>query len=340
MTPKRPFAPPKTIIPVASGKGGVGKSLFSANLAVALARMGHSTIAVDLDLGGANLHTCLGMPNALPGIGDLLKSNTGKATDLLVQTPIPQLRFLPGDGQAPFMANLSHGQRVRLIRAVRDLPARYVILDLGAGTSFNTLNLFGISTSGIVVTTFETTAVMNSMMFLRNFIFRMLSGIACKDEKTFSRLLEAFEQPGNDGTTTLQGLTAILESVNPALAASAAQFCGRFRPRIVFNMGDHPDELAVLHKITAALKNGLSMAPEYLGFLFHDHEVRQAAKNRETLLIHRPSCSFSSGMVRIAERVDRAWDGPMPDSPARLVQETRAAYTTMARYAPWEKAAG
>ena len=63
----------KTIIPIAGGKGGVGKSLFVANLAIALAEAGHSTVAVDMDMGSSNLHTYLGLNNLNPGIGDFLK---------------------------------------------------------------------------------------------------------------------------------------------------------------------------------------------------------------------------------------------------------------------------
>ncbi|MBA2406278.1 MAG: P-loop NTPase, partial [Bdellovibrionales bacterium] len=52
----------KKIWAVGGGKGGVGKSLVSANVAICLALMGNKVVAVDLDLGGANLHTCLGLP--------------------------------------------------------------------------------------------------------------------------------------------------------------------------------------------------------------------------------------------------------------------------------------
>ena len=62
----------KVIIPVAGGKGGVGKSILAANLAMALAQAGHETIAVDLDLGGSNLHSYLGISNTFAGVGDFL----------------------------------------------------------------------------------------------------------------------------------------------------------------------------------------------------------------------------------------------------------------------------
>ena len=47
---------------VGGGKGGIGKSLLTASLGWQLARMGKRVVLVDADLGGANLHTCLGLP--------------------------------------------------------------------------------------------------------------------------------------------------------------------------------------------------------------------------------------------------------------------------------------
>ena len=56
------------IIPIASGKGGVGKSLLSANLAIALGQQGKKVVLVDLDLGASNLHLVIGQH---PGVASL-----------------------------------------------------------------------------------------------------------------------------------------------------------------------------------------------------------------------------------------------------------------------------
>ena len=103
------------IIPIASGKGGVGKSVFTANLAMALAKLGHATIAIDLDLGGSNLYSFLGLPNDYPGIGDYLKARYGELEAMLVQTNMANLKFLPGDVRSPLMANIPYAQKTRLI---------------------------------------------------------------------------------------------------------------------------------------------------------------------------------------------------------------------------------
>ena len=60
------------IIPVASGKGGVGKSLLSANLAIALGQAGKKVLLVDLDLGASNLHLVIGQSSPKKGIGTFL----------------------------------------------------------------------------------------------------------------------------------------------------------------------------------------------------------------------------------------------------------------------------
>jgi flagellar biosynthesis protein FlhG len=83
---------PAIIIPVAGGKGGVGKTHITANLALALADQGYATIAVDLDLGNSNLHSLLGLPNQYPGIGDFLRIGQDPLEHFLVQTDHPNLR--------------------------------------------------------------------------------------------------------------------------------------------------------------------------------------------------------------------------------------------------------
>ena len=147
-----------SIIPVAGGKGGVGKTFFVANLAIAMANMGYKTVAVDMDLGGSNLHFFLDLPKRFPGIGDFLKARSAELEDLIVSTEVPNLHFIPGDGLTPFMANIPYVQKLRLISRIKKLPAEYVLLDLGAGTSFNTLDFFRMSTSSSGYLAFSQTA--------------------------------------------------------------------------------------------------------------------------------------------------------------------------------------
>jgi len=89
------------IIPIASGKGGVGKSLVSANLSIALAQAGKRVVLVDLDLGSSNLHLILGFNAPRNGLGTYLSGAKVKFEDIIHETDYPNLRFIPGDAEIP-----------------------------------------------------------------------------------------------------------------------------------------------------------------------------------------------------------------------------------------------
>ena len=78
------------IIPVAGGKGGVGKSLIAANLAIALAQAGKKTYLIDMDLGASNLHLILGEYGAKKGIGTFL-SKASKFDEIITKTQYENL---------------------------------------------------------------------------------------------------------------------------------------------------------------------------------------------------------------------------------------------------------
>jgi len=316
----------RTIIPIASGKGGVGKSIFAANLAIALARMGHSVVVADMDMGGSNLYTCLGLPNKYPGIGDFLKAGNISFEELMVQTPIPNLRFLPGDGRTPFMANISYDQRLLLLKEIRNISAEYVILDLGAGTVFNTLNFYGLAYKGMIITTFETPSIMNFIMFLRNFMFRNISNIVRHNQRALNMFVAAFQQPMKSNPLTIRYLIHKVADIDPDLAEKARQICAYYRPRIVFNMGDHPNELNMLEKLDNTLQQGLSMKADYFGFIFYDDAVRKSAKRKEVLLNQYPESIASENIRFIAGRVSRIWDRSLENSRIRLADDTKKQY--------------
>jgi flagellar biosynthesis protein FlhG len=79
------------ILAVGGGKGGVGKSLLSANLAAYLARMGFRVAALDLDCGGANLHTYFGMGSIPANLGDWLVHQKSDLNGVLARTSVEGL---------------------------------------------------------------------------------------------------------------------------------------------------------------------------------------------------------------------------------------------------------
>jgi len=314
------------IIPVAAGKGGVGKSFVTANLAIALAEAGQRTIAVDMDLGSSNLYSFLGLPNRFPGIGDFLKARSAELEEILVSTETSNLQYLPGDGQTPFMANIPHGQKIRLISHLVRLPADYIFLDLGAGTSFNTLDFFRLSAHGLLITIPEYPSIMSMLGFLKHLLLRIIEGHFTTNYRIRKVLHELYKQPLNGKQTIIKTLQSQISSIDSEAGEKVSSVFREVRPRIIFNMGRHPDELKLSEQIDQSLKNFLSLETDYFGFLFDDPTVRESVKKGISYLPHYRDSSESKSIKRIAGRIVKYWDRPVKSSAQHLLEHVRKAY--------------
>ncbi|MBU8849085.1 MAG: P-loop NTPase [Desulfobacterales bacterium] len=312
-----------TIIPIASGKGGVGKTFFAANLAIALAEMGHPTIAVDMDLGGSNLHFFLGLPNRFPGIGSFLKERSAELEEMLIPTEIPNLQFLPGDGMSPFMANIPHAQKIRLISRIVKLPAEYILLDLGAGTSFNTLDFFRLSRHGFVVTTPEHPAIINMMTFLKHLMLRIIAGNFTENHRICEMLRSIYKV---DKQINIEALQSKIAAIDHEAGKTVTELCRNYRPRLVFNMGEHPDEIKLSEQINKNLKSILSIEIDYFGFIFNDPAVRQSIKKKIPFIPCYRKKMTTQNIERIAKRIEKYWNKPVNNSSLHLLNHTREIY--------------
>ncbi|HEX2921858.1 MAG TPA: P-loop NTPase [Bacteroidales bacterium] len=310
-------------IPIASGKGGVGKSIVAANLAVALANSGHSVVAIDLDLGGSNLYSYLGLDNIYAGIGDYLMTRKGKLVDYPVKTNIPNLQYLAADHRVPFLANITYAQKVKLVNEIKKIPADYVVLDLGAGTTFNTLDYFDFATNGLVVTTFEKPAILNTLSFIKNFIHR----IALKEIKQNSTINadinKAYKNLTGDDLLTIDEIIGIVNKVDPPLASKILTLTRSYQPRIIFNRGSHPDQLEVCNHLQASIKKYLSIDLCFFGFLFEEDTFELSSIQGTNLMKRYPESILSKGINDISRRIIKFNNRIIPNSRDMLISDTR-----------------
>lgn len=152
---------------VAGGKGGVGKSVLAANLAVAVARRGLTCTLIDADLGGGNQHTLFGIEAPRTTLDAFLQGDEKDLSSVAIPTRFHGLSIVYAACDAVGSANPKHSQKLKFIRHFKRAAADVVILDLGAGTSFNTLDLFLAARVQLVVTTPELTATQNAYGFIK-----------------------------------------------------------------------------------------------------------------------------------------------------------------------------
>lgn len=162
----------KQIYSIGGGKGGSGKSFIAVSLGILLARQGKKVVLVDLDLGASNLHTLLGQKIPQRGLEAFMDKTTSRLEDVALSTTIPRLHLISSTRCSLEIANLFYAQKVKLINAIKNLPFDYILLDLGPGTNFNTLDFFLIASEGLFVATPEPTAIENTFVFIKSLYLR------------------------------------------------------------------------------------------------------------------------------------------------------------------------
>lgn len=165
------------IFAVGGGKGGVGKSIFAISLALQLVYKGYKVIIADLDLGAANIHTYLGVLRKTPTLADFILKRVSSLEDILVKTSVENLQLISGAEFFPGMANPAHWLKVKIMRHLKQLPVDFVIIDLGGGVNYNTLDFFNISEKGFIVTVPEPGAVLNAYLFIKSAFFRTIQNV-------------------------------------------------------------------------------------------------------------------------------------------------------------------
>jgi flagellar biosynthesis protein FlhG len=301
------------VMPIASGKGGVGKSLVSANIAIALAQAGKRVVLADLDLGASNLHLILGVRGVKQGIGTFLTNSDIDFESIILPTEYDNLFFIPGDAEIPGMANLKSAQKAKLIRKLRSLEADYLIVDLGAGTSYNTLDFFLSSSVGIIVSSTTLTATLNAYLFLKNAVFRLMSN-AFKKNSPAGEYIDNLRREG----TSLQKvyIPKLLDRISredPESYAVFSKSMANFHPLLVLNMLEDPEESKKAARIRRSCKEYLDVDMEHLGVLYFDHLQEVALSSRIPIIAYKPQSVLSQGIYRLADKlIQRHYEGSSP----------------------------
>lgn len=158
--------PTARVITVTSGKGGVGKSNVSINLAVQLRKLGQRVIIFDADFGLANIEVMFG---AIPrhNLGDLIYQGKN-IREIITEGPM-DIGFISGGSGIAGLTNLGRDYINYLIQnlAELDMLADVIIIDTGAGISDAVIEFLVASGEVLLVTTPEPTSITDSYSLLK-----------------------------------------------------------------------------------------------------------------------------------------------------------------------------
>jgi len=271
---------------IGGGKGGVGKSFVTANLALSLAFLGNSVLAIDCDFGGANLHTCLGIAIPQKTLSDFFLPGT-KVTDLIVSTNLPNLKIISGAQDHVNITGMRHFDRFRLLKEIKSLDFDFILFDLGAGTTQNTLDFFTFADKGIMATLPEPTAIENTYRFIRSAFFHYLTK---KEELLeFVPLIEDFVNSKMSENKSPYSIVEKIREYDSRGAIILDSIIRSYSPKLILNQTRSFSDLDIGDSMSLVCKKYFGISLEFIGGLEYDPMVWQSVKKRRPLLLEFPS---------------------------------------------------
>jgi flagellar biosynthesis protein FlhG len=287
----------KRIITIGGGKGGVGKSVISSNLAVAMAQNGSRVVLVDCDLGAANQHVLFGIDRPVAGLQSLIDRSIDSLQDALTPTALPNLHLVAGTGASVGAANITHGEKQRIIKKIQALDADVIIVDVGAGVSYNVLDFFEIGAQRLLVVTPQVTSIQTTYSFLKGAVLRTLRHHAEKTSEI--ELLEpAIASKENEKVSRL---LARLREENPAFADAVARILTRFGAQIVGNQVSEPTQNGIFHAVSRMINDFLGISVPILGCVGTSRRIRESINQRRPVLLGNHNDEIARTFRQMAE---------------------------------------
>lgn len=296
---------PARIISLGSGKGGVGKSLISANLAVQLTMMKKNVVVIDADFGGSNLHTYLGLAAPTMSLSNIFTGAAKSFTDILIPTRFEGLKFISADSDFISVTNFKHTQKMKILSEIYNLKADYVIIDLAAGSSYNVIDFFLVSHFQVVIATPELASFENAYTFIKNSLFRCILNEIPKNNVWYNTILEYFVFPARYNTFTIERILEKIQVINSDLFTRIQKKLESFTPNLILNRVSEQNELKLGEKMKLIIQKYLSVDLHFLAYFDEDRLLRQKLNYERAISEEFPITSFSNRTRELASAILR-----------------------------------
>lgn len=288
-------------ISIGSGKGGTGKTMLLCNLAMLLAKTGKKVCLVDLDIGGADAHLLFGLFEPKHSLTDFLSRRVDSLMDT-VHTfyAYNGLQIIAGTGNTLENANMTYQEKQRLLRGLSTLDVDVLLIDVGAGASYHSLDFFMFSDIQICVTLPEPTSIMDFYSFLQLATIRKVLG-------SFLSQSEVGKTLRKQNFTSLADVFELAEATQKGARQKAQEALHYFHPLLVVNR-DTPNTHLNKGKLKKLIAKYLGIDIPPLGEIPEDPAVTEALKAYIPVCELAVESPASLAILQIAEKINKIID--------------------------------
>jgi len=283
----------------------VGKSLVTLLLGASLARLGRKVIMIDADLGGSNLHTLTGMRYPEYTLGDFISRKVETIEQLVVETPVDNLKLICGADDILGIANPKFTQKARLFAHLRKLEADIILLDLGAGSSFTTMDFFLYAPNKIVVVTPQVTSIQNAYGFIKSSLYRSLNHTFSKNWEALDLVKRASYSVQGETIDSIAKLYDAFKPFGEEYQEMLLACISKLNIKLLVNMVRDTKEKNVSDIIKSVSKNYLGLDIEHFGVVQYDNALNASINKMSGFLVNGRESVANINFYDIAYKIVR-----------------------------------
>ena len=251
------------------------------------------------------MHTFLGVKVPELCLSDFLSGAVTNLSDIAVKTEIDGLHFISGFNDAMNVADIGIDLREKLKRAIHTLSTPYVILDLGAGTSENTLDFFLFADQKIVAVVPEPTSIENAYRFIKTAYYRKLK--EAESNLGITKLIEAAMDNRNElGIKSPSDLIHYIKKIDPLTGARLVAKISDLHIELVLNQVRSRNDIELGSSIKSVCRKYFGIEAYFAGYIEFDNAVWQSLRKRRPLLLEHPYSNIVSQFMEITKNVIHA----------------------------------
>lgn len=238
--------------------------------------------------------------------------------DIIIETGVKGIGLICGADDILGVANPTYAQKIRILSQIEELDADFVLLDLGASTSFNTLDFFNYSHGKICLLTSQATSLQNGYGFLKSALYRQISREFVREEEIQELLWETDDKSLESEVTSIKDILNLLQARDPGLYLRLQQVIEDYQIWLVVNMVKNDRDTMsglIIREVTAKY---LALQPEILGQVSYDLAVEAAVNLMIPFPLDKDESKPARDLRAIAQKVLETSCSPYQGSEAAV----------------------